>query len=438
MIRRTFLRNSILASSSVLLLPPAFHSCVQGKDSGPHKEIMALAVSLLEKWCRGLYANQTISPGDALTDGGIYSPGDKAYLGRCADALYPFLWMARHTNDEKYVVAAKKVYAWEQNNCWSDEYGCWYNDPGKPDGWKSISVFGAITKMEAIEHYPDLLGEETIREWKSRLLLVAEYIYNTFHVEYANINYPATATFALFKLGKMFNEDKFIRKAATIADGIMSYFTPEGFFYGEGGRQVNKDGQYPIDLGYNVEESLPALAHYSQLSGNRELFEMVLKSMKVHLEFMLPDGSWDNSWGTRSFKWTMWGSRTSDGCHAGYYLFSDKEPVFAEAVYRNLKCLESSTYDNILHSGPHEYLAKVIPSTHHTFDHAKALTALVNMNPPEIISPETILPREKEYGIRKFNDNNTILFSKGPWRGTITGYNVNYKDKNNGHISYKC
>ena len=299
-----------MASSSLLLLPSLSQSYTQDNVRKSKDKINVLAVSLLKKWCQGLYANQTNSPGNKETDGGIYSPGDKAYLGRCADALYPFLWMAQHTNDEKYVIAAKKVYAWEQNNCWNEEYGCWFNDPGKPDGWKSISVFSAITKMEAIEHYPHLLGEDTITEWKNRLSRVAEYLHKTFHIDYANINYPATATFALFKLGKMLDEEKYIQKAATLADGIMDYFTADGLFFGEGGRKVNSDRQYPVDLGYNVEESLPALAHYCQLAGNKVLYGMVLQSMKVHLEFMLPNGGWDNSWGTRSFKWTMWGSRT--------------------------------------------------------------------------------------------------------------------------------
>jgi hypothetical protein len=31
--------------------------------------------------------------------------------------------------------------------------------------------------------------------------------------------------------------------------------------------------------------------------------------MDTHLEFMLHDGAWDNSWGTRNFKWTYWGNR---------------------------------------------------------------------------------------------------------------------------------
>ncbi len=66
--RRTFIKNSLLASSSLLLFPSAFHSCALNTDSSPHDKITALAVSLLEKWCQGLYANQTNNPGDAVTD----------------------------------------------------------------------------------------------------------------------------------------------------------------------------------------------------------------------------------------------------------------------------------------------------------------------------------------------------------------------------------
>ena len=37
----------------------------------------------------------------------------------------------------------------------------------------------------------------------------------------------------------------------------------------------------------------------------------------------LPDGAWDNSFGTRNYKWSYRGSRTSDGCAAGYGLADD-------------------------------------------------------------------------------------------------------------------
>lgn len=433
--RRTFFRNTIIAASPLLFMPTVVRVTGMNVFVSEPNRINDLTISLLEKWCLGLYENQTNSPGNTMTDGGIYSPGDDAYLGRSADALYPFLWMAKHTNDKKYIEAAKKVYAWEQNNCWSEELGCWYNSPNQPNSWKGITVFAAMTKLEALEHYSDLLGGETVAEWEKRLHRTAEFIYLKFSINYGNINYPAVGTLVLYKLGVYFNEDKYIQKANELANELLYYFTPDDLFFGEGGRTRNEAGQYPIDLGYNVEESLPAMALYCRYSGNKELYAKVLKSMKAHLEFMLPNGGWDNSWGTRNFKWTLWGSRTSDGCHPGYYALADEEPVFVEAVYRNLKCLDESTANNLLHSGPHEFIEGILPSTHHTFDHAKALVSLLHIKTPEILSPENILPREKEYGIKKFESINTIIFSKGSWRGTVTAYNVNYRGRTNGHAS---
>ena len=71
-----------------------------------------------------------------------------------------------------------------------------------------------------------------------------------------------------------------------------------------------------VDLGYNVEESLQSLVLYGLLEQDEEVLATVTKALTTHAEFMLPDGAWDNSWGTRSYKWTYWGSRTSDGCQA--------------------------------------------------------------------------------------------------------------------------
>lgn len=433
--RRTFLENSLTAASSLLFLPSVWQCSGTNSVSSDHERITKLTIKLLGQWCEGLVAHQTFSPDNPITHGGIYSPGDDAYLGRSADAILPLLWMAKHTNDKKYTEAAKLVYDWEQHNCWSDELGCWFNDPNRPGSWKGITVFAAMTKYEAIKYYPELLGEESIKEWKTRLYRASEYLYRTLDINFGNINYPAYGTLAFYCLGKLFNEDRYILRAEDLANGLLTYFTPDGLFYGEGGRVGNAYGQFPIDLGYNVEESLPALALYSILANNRELYARVLESKKAHLEFMLPNGAWDNSWGTRNFKWTLWGSRTSDGCHPGYYALAHEEHVFAEAVYRNLLCLEASTANNLLYGGPHEFIEGIPPSIHHTFNHAKSLVNLLHTKEPVMPYTDNILPREKVYGIKKFDSINTILFSKGSWRGTVTAFNVGYKDEINGHAS---
>jgi len=111
--RRTFFKNTLAAATPLLFLPSAARALGMNAFVSESDRINDLAISLLEKWCVGLYANQTNNPGNKKTDGGIYSPGVETYLGRSADAIYPFLWMAKHANDKKYVEAAKKLYAWE-------------------------------------------------------------------------------------------------------------------------------------------------------------------------------------------------------------------------------------------------------------------------------------------------------------------------------------
>ena len=144
---------------------------------------------------------------------------------------------------------------------------------------------------------------------------------------------------------------------------------------------------------------------------------------------MLPDGAWDNSWGTRNFKWTYWGSRTSDGCQPAYALLADRDPAFAQAAYRNTKLLETCTHDGVLYGGPHYTSHGVLPCIHHTFCHAKALAAVLDHNVSKAKSLSTAaLPRETVYGVRNFDEIQTWLVSTGPWRGTITGYDWQYRN----------
>lgn len=168
------------------------------------------------------------------------------------------------------------------------------------------------------------------------------------------------------------------------------------------------------------------MAYYAREVKDSSLTRLILKSMDAHLEFMLPDGAWDNSWGTRSFKWMYWGGRTSDGFMGGYYRMADKRPVYAEAVKRNIDLLKQSTHNGLL-SGMMYADYDQATCIHHTFGHAKALASFLNL---ELI-PYTVmaLPRDKESFVKHFPDINTWLVSKDDWRATVTGFDAEYKVK---------
>ena len=175
-----------------------------------------------------------------------------------------------------------------------------------------------------------------------------------------------------------------------------------------------------------MEESLPALLEYADLESDSVVRAAALRSLEAHLEFMLPDGGWDNSWGTRSYKWTYWGSRTSDGALAALLGASRKQPAFWTAAQRHLKLLRACTADGLLYGGPHLHLSGVPACVHHTFTHAKVLVdalRFLETNPGVTPAP---LPREKAQGVTSFPELATWLAASGPWRATVTRYDWIY------------
>jgi hypothetical protein len=193
-----------------------------------------------------------------------------------------------------------------------------------------------------------------------------------------------------------------------------------------------------VDLGYNVEESLPSLALYALTTNDRPVLERVIAALRAHMEFMVPDGAWDNSWGSRNYKWTWWGSRTSDGCHPAFALLAEHDPRFGEVARRNLELMASCTHDGLLYGGPHSFVHGDLPCVHHTFTHAKALATVLDRGGAERHpQPRLILPRDEAYGLKSYPEIGTHLAAIGEWRATVTEYDFEYGEQTQagGHAS---
>src|SRR5439155_12202788 len=127
-----------------------------------------------------------------------------------------------------------------------------------------------------------------------------------------------------------------------------------------------------------------------------------------------------------NYKWTYWGSRTSDGCQTAYALLADRDPAFATAALRNTQLLRACTRDGLLHGGPHFAGRRVPPCVHHTFCHAKALATVLDHPQPRAVHAGP-LPRESAAGVRRVPDLDLVLVARGPWRATVSGYDWLYK-----------
>ena len=227
-------------------------------------------------------------------------------------------------------------------------------------------------------------------------------------------------------------EPRYRERARDFAAAVRGNFLPSGLVFGEGhpNDRVSARGCRAVDLGYDVEESLPNLATYADLVGDRDLLALVSRSMRAHLDFLLPDGGWDNSWGTRNYKWTYWGSRTTDGAGMALVLAGEREPVFLEAALRNLRLLERCTHEGLLHGGPHLHRTGRRPCVHHTFTHAKMLAAMLDRGVPRY-GGGLPLPRQTAQGLRHYADIDTWLVARGPWRATVTATDWQYVPEGN-------
>jgi hypothetical protein len=428
--RRELLRRSA-ASAATLAAGVAFPGLVSiaanaqaadGIEERPYAET-------LSTWCDGLLARQVTEMRDPAFRGGLLCPACAFIHGRCGDAVYPLLRMAHTTGEAKYLHAAMLVHEWSQVQV-SRADGSWVNDVTLST-WQGITVFHSIALAEALEHHGEVLDVATRARWKDRLAAAARFLDGFINLETGNVNYPVAATLAFQLCGQVLGESRYFDRARALAHEVLGQFTADGFLAGEGHplTGVSPKGCRPVDMGYNVEESLPSLALYSLLADDKSVQQQVIAAMKTHMEFMLPDGAWDNSFGSRNYKWSWWGSRTSDGCHSGFVLMSKLDPRFREVARRNLELMAASTHDGLLYGGPGFFAHGDLPCIHHTFTHAKALATVLDRGTFSAgTSERPRLPRDEAYSLRSFSTVGTKLAAIGPWRATVTEYDWEYSE----------
>lgn len=386
----------------------------------PHTNLYS---ELLQTWCDGLLAHQVTEMRDPALQGGLLCPACVLVHGRCGDAVYPLLRMAHTTGDSKYLRAALLVHDWSQRQV-SQSDGSWINDVNLIS-WKGTTVFHTIALAEALHRHGTVLDAATRRLWTARLERAAKFLDGFMSIETGNINYPVTASYCFALCGHVLQNSHYLDRGRELAHAALEFFTPNGLLFGEGhpGRYVTPKKCHPVDLGYNVEESLPSLALYASLTSDQAVLDQTLALLRTHMEFMLPDGAWDNSWGTRNYKWTWWGSRTSDGCFPAYVLMARHEPRFNEVARRNLELMAACTHQGLLYGGPDYFAHGDQACIHHTFTHAKALaTVLDHGGPPPETAVPVALPRDEAYGLKTYPEIGTRLAAIGDWRATVSEY----------------
>ena len=398
------------------------------------KEAEKQVMSLLVDWCDALVRLQLRRPDDPRLDGAIFCPVCGKVHGRCHEAVYPLLCAARLTGDETYLDAAKRLFLWGGQMQDSDG-GC-RND--FESDWKGVTVFAAIALHDALFFHGDLLTTAERVVWETRLSAMGKWLYENLTLQSsAYLNYYAAAACAMRLLGGCFSNDAYFSRAGELAAYCMKHISENGLIFGEGKPHdaLSPKGCRAIDAGgYNVEETLPCLWRYAAAAGDKQMLDNCRHLWQAHLLWMLPDGAWDNSTGTRAFKWTYWGSRTADGCQAALFALGKDDPVFAEAAWRNFELYRACTHDGLLTGGP-DYKKNGEPScVHHTFCHAKVLAGAIDGGIPAWL--RVALPADHPAPVRYYPELDSYRIANGGWRMTVCGYDFAYRGTK--HISGGC
>ena len=380
------------------------------------------AEALLARWCDALVKYQVGGTDDPALDGAVLCPACCFAHGRAADSVYALVYEWKRTGARKYLDAAARMLDWTGRNMVTYD-GANYNDVKVY--WRGITVFAQTSLGKTLLAFGDDLPAELREKWMARFRVQTDYLVGYFADGPGdiNINYPVTFCEAMAVAWKLLGDDAYRAKGDAMYARVKPLFLDSGLLAGEGhpSTGVSPRGCRPVDLGYNLEESIPALYHYAALTGRREVAPEIDRLVAGHLQFMLPDGGVDNSMGSRSCKWSYWGSRTSDGllpALAHYAKHGGKGAV--RAIDRHLKLLARCTSETgLLYGGLYYREAGEPPCIHHTFAHAKSLVDLLLAAPPEASADEP-LPREAAYGHRAFADTATELVAVGPWRASFS------------------
>ncbi len=375
---------------------------------------------LLQQWCDALVDLQIKNYG-APHDGAFLCRACTVLHGRADNAIFPMVYLYAKTRDVKYLDCAKLTLQFQGRLRRKD--GAVYNDG--QNFWKPITVFSAIGLYKTLHYFAEDLDRDFRECLKNRLHEMAEWVYDNLYIGvHTNINYYTAAASVLALCGGYFSCEKYRERSRKLLHYCMDCFTENGILYGEGQphKEVTKKGCRAIDIGYNMEESMPCLIDAANALGEEEILARLVANAEKMLDFFLPDGGWDNSFGSRNNKWTYYGSRTSDGCVGAFMILGKYNPMFYEAAERNAKLLERCTARGLLHGGLQYVRLGQPPCVHHTFCHAAGLADALCLGLRENMG-ETMLPCDRTEGnVAFYPEADTYKIRIGQWLATITGY----------------
>ena len=340
---------------------------------------------------------------------------------RAAESIYPFAIAYKLTGEIKYRKAAIKLGNWliriQIKN--GNKTGGWSESWPDPDnkGWFGTSTDQLISLAGAYKILKPFLSNNENEKWQTSIKNAADFIVANFPIG-GNINYNATGAATLLYVHSITKNPK--QRWLVKADSLMMQYTlnsisKDNLLFGEGNG---------VDGGYNIAQSIGYIALYGILKKDVGIKKIAANLLKSHMLFVYPNGSVDNSWGTRSYKWVYEsGTKTAPGVYFSFALLADMDKEFGAA---GLKCLEylnkRAMSDGWINYGPHanKHLTSYPPCNYSSFARAQSIALAIEYGAKT--QSNKVFPAIRQNWFRYFKEINTAVIRTGKIMATISGY----------------
>lgn len=371
----------------------------------------AQAEQLLLDWGNALIQLQLAQSRFPTLDGGILCPACARLHRRRTEIVYPLLRLVKMTGEDRFFNAAIRLQNWRRSTpIPADEI---YR-PSANQLTNTLSE--AIALAHALLFHETLLNSTTRKTWRKDLQRNVLWLFEKIAADQSDANDLAQAT-ALFALaGRVFDEPRFNKKARELALACFKRMTPLQNFLPNQAIKSPAKGVFPVDLAETVSVALPGLALYFHLTQDSDILPPLLNSMKTHLQFLLPDGGWDNSWGNRLQDWTYWGQVGRGSSLVAFLLLTNENAAYSQFADRQLALLRNSTHHGFLFPGLHGNPANA-PCILSTGSQANTLAAILDYELAPQPGPAPDFPGTS---VDEFSEIRTWKVHHHPWHATLT------------------
>ena len=401
----------------ILVFQLTFHSSELMAQSNPYE-------STLLTLCDALLATQINYPADP-NFGALVCPSTNPEIhpihSRGAESVYPFAITYKLNGKTKYRDAAIKLGNWliTIQETTGKKAGGWseiWPDP-EQKGWFGTTTDQLISMAGAFPILKPFLSAAEIEKWNSSMAKAAEFVMQTFPVR-SNINYNPTGAATLLLVYQTIDKPK--QSWLVKADSLMNTYTlnfvdKQNFLIGEG---------FGVDEGYNIAQSIGYIALYGILKNDFRIRQIAADLLKQHYLFVYPNGSVDNSWGTRSFKWSYEsGTKTAPGVYFSFALLADMDPKFDAAglkclEYLNQKCMK----DGWIVYGPHakNHESSSPPCNYSTFARAQSIALAIEYG--SNATTKSSFPAQENNWYKFFPEMNVAVIRTDKIMATVSAY----------------